>query len=1082
MKNEKWRTRKSCRESLAPTILPNPHFFIFNFNFFLFRAMRFLALFLLTVSSLAAQSRIGGVVNVYTPVVAVRCSDVTVEETRGFAAGDTVMIIQMKGAVTSQQNAATYGTITSYGNAGNYEIGIVQEIVGFVVRLRNPLLRRYTPAEFVQLIRVPHYAEAIVVAPLTAAPWNGRTGGVLAIDIGDRITLQANIDVSGVGFRGGRISTSLGGANQTGWVYRYLSGMGAEKGEGIAILPTGNEAGRGAHANGGGGGNVHNAGGGGGGNVARGGTGGDTYIGFGRAPLGGLGGFALQYGPVENKIFMGGGGGGGQQNDRTGSDGAPGGGIVIIRAKEIVCNGRSIVARGATPLAAGYDGAGGGGAGGSVLIEGSILGALNVELGGGAGGENNGGGRTECHGTGGGGAGGVFWTSTASAPTGVTVRAPGGAAGMMTSAGCPYVGTPYGSEPGEPGGSRFELRIPQSTLADSLRVSSDTTICIGDSVRLASNDGSPVRWSPSATLSCATCPAPMATPSVTTTYAAERTLVNGCIVRDSVTVVVVPRPRLSVAQLPPLCSGDSVRLGVSGATSATWSPADGLSCSECTAPFAHPDTTTLYRVTARNANGCVTVDSIVLVVMPKPALAVDDTAFCIGGSATLRASGAASVAWAPIDGLECPTCAETVARPTTTTVYYADLVTDGGCRSRDSVTIIVHPLPALAHGPDTSICAGDSVVLRATSDGTIRWSPSPELSCTDCDSPVARPMRTTTYYMASVSAFGCRVADSVVVTILSRPAVDAGPDTVVCEGESVTLHGNGEGAVRWTPSTDVDCPDCATTIARPAATTTYVLRASNASGCESIDSVTVTVLPQRRLVAHIRRDHVAPIGVPTLVPVIVDEMVGPGIDELRFALQYDPTIILLDAIETDGTLLDGWSRSAETRSPGSIELTFSANGARAVASTGVLLNLSVRGFLGAQRASELAFQISTGIGADSMPCATMAIAPGAIRIDSLCGLTQRLFEIVEGGNVLRPVAPNPIGGSATIAFAIAPGGEVMLEVFDFDGQRIATLLERSLSAGEYRVVWDAGAHPDGLYFVRLTSGDWSQTTPAIVRR
>lgn len=47
----------------------------------------------------------------------------------------------------------------------------------------------------------------------------------------------------------------------------------------------------------------------------------------------------------------------------------------------------------------------------------------------------------------------------------------------------------------------------------------------------------------------------------------------------------------------------------------SWSPADGLSCTTCPTPFAEPASTTNYRVTAIDTNGCRSVSSIVVKVL-----------------------------------------------------------------------------------------------------------------------------------------------------------------------------------------------------------------------------------------------------------------------------------------------------------------------------------------------------------------------------------------------------------------------------------------------------------------------------------
>lgn len=60
--------------------------------------------------------------------------------------------------------------------------------------------------------------------------------------------------------------------------------------------------------------------------------------------------------------------------------------------------------------------------------------------------------------------------------------------------------------------------------------------------------------------------------------------------------------------------GDSLQLNASGAEVYAWSPAQGLSCSDCANPMAAPTETTTYVVTGSNASGCISSDTITLTV------------------------------------------------------------------------------------------------------------------------------------------------------------------------------------------------------------------------------------------------------------------------------------------------------------------------------------------------------------------------------------------------------------------------------------------------------------------------------------
>ena len=200
------------------------------------------------------------------------------------AAGDLVLIIQMQGASISTANDATYGNVTSYNNAGNYEFKYVTSVASNTITLSCPLRQSYTAAGRAQVVWVPQYTSfttgaTLGIGSVTGMAWDGTRGGVIAIHTTGTLTLNAAITANGIGFRGGAVDnfsqTEATGPYTT--MRSTVAADGGEKGEGIAGFQTTYDGlngryGRGAAANAGGGGNSHNAGGGGGANGANGNT------------------------------------------------------------------------------------------------------------------------------------------------------------------------------------------------------------------------------------------------------------------------------------------------------------------------------------------------------------------------------------------------------------------------------------------------------------------------------------------------------------------------------------------------------------------------------------------------------------------------------------------------------------------------------------------------------------------------------------------------------------------------------------------------------------------------------------------
>jgi hypothetical protein len=139
------------------------------------------------------------------------------------------------------------------------------------------------------------------------------------------------------------------------------------------------------------------------------------------------------------------------------------------------------------------------------------------------------------------------------------------------------------------------------------------TICRGDSEQLQASDGAAWQWSPSVGLSCTDCRNPIAHPSATTLYTVTVSAA-GCSASDTVRVTVFDAPVISAGADVSICIGSTAQLHASGGVSYQWSPAEGLSCTDCADPIASPTATTVYRVSGGGAEGCTATDSVVVEV------------------------------------------------------------------------------------------------------------------------------------------------------------------------------------------------------------------------------------------------------------------------------------------------------------------------------------------------------------------------------------------------------------------------------------------------------------------------------------
>lgn len=91
---------------------------------------------------------------------------------------------------------------------------------------------------------------------------------------------------------------------------------------------------------------------------------------------------------------------------------------------------------------------------------------------------------------------------------------------------------------------------------------------------------------------------------------------------------------------------------------------------------------------------------------------------------------------------------------------------------------------------------------------------------------------------------------------------------------------------------------------------------------------------------------------------------------------------------------------------------------------------------------------------------------------------------IPGSYTLSQNYPNPFNPATNIEFSIPKAGFVNLTIYDALGNTIEVLQDGDLKPGTYKADWSAegGAslHPSGIYFYRLTAGDFTQTRKMVL--
>ena len=230
--------------------------------------------------------------NHYTRILSVENRDTTdifdsviVDDPALFVPGEIAMFYQVKGLQVYPPGHPSEGEVNrGVGNPNTgkytlirvYDVDLQDSAVIFSTYL--PAMGPPGPGEVNQLITVPILERLDVDTTITCQPWDSAkgTGGVVALIVKSKISLNSNIDVSRRGFTGGDTTLFGGDCSKVTGAFHLEQDRDSSGRKGESAVPSSYpyKRGREQAANGGGGGNGKYAGGAGGGNRGGGGIGG----------------------------------------------------------------------------------------------------------------------------------------------------------------------------------------------------------------------------------------------------------------------------------------------------------------------------------------------------------------------------------------------------------------------------------------------------------------------------------------------------------------------------------------------------------------------------------------------------------------------------------------------------------------------------------------------------------------------------------------------------------------------------------------------------------------------------------------
>ncbi len=355
-----------------------------------------------------------------------------------------------------------------------------------------------------------------------------------------------------------------------------------------------------------------------------------------------------------------------------------------------------------------------------------------------------------------------------------------------------------------------------ATLTPNVSVANQT-ICASGTATLLASGATTYSWSTGFTGNPL-----LASPASNTVYTV---IGNNGICANTKTVSVTIGSSITIvpaATTPTICTGGTVGLSASGATTYTWLPVN-LNGAAITVT---PPSSLVYTVNGTNS-GCNGTSTIGITIISAPALVLSpsSSSVCGGGSSTVNASGYATYTWNP-GNLSGST---NVLTPASTQIYTVQGKL-GNCNGTQTAIVSVVNIPTVTITGGTLMCVGKNVNLTANGAGTYTWNSGPTTQ-----SISVSPATNTTYIVTGGNS-NCTNTAAISVSVNPNPTVSvASSSNPICIGDAANLTGSGATTYTWNGGSNFN-----PIFVSPTVTTTYTLTGI-VNGCTSTAVFTQTV-------------------------------------------------------------------------------------------------------------------------------------------------------------------------------------------------------------------------------------------------
>lgn len=212
-----------------------------------------------------------------------------------------------------------------------------------------------------------------------------------------------------------------------------------------------------------------------------------------------------------------------------------------------------------------------------------------------------------------------------------------------------------------------------------------------------------------------------------------------------------------------------------------------------------------------------------------------------------------------------------------------------------------------------------------------------------------------------------------------------------------------------------------------------------------------------------------------------------GLTELRVRVSYDNKLILprVNALVTNGTQMQG-GRILKVEQVNANMLEIDIETAQPVTSNGgtPLFKITFDAYLGVGSDPAKPFTSPIGVytypvdfdGSNPIGVSQQYVLfhdiPGQVEVQQGCAKSLRLVNMSNTRFSVKPIAPNPVSGTAVINYSIGLAGHTRIALYNTSGVLVTDLVNANQAIGNYELTIDVSSLPAGTYVYRVISGEY----------